>query len=1597
MQQNPSSPGWQGRRLNTPEIRHRWEKAWTSVQNKEFQAPFRRYRRNLIFLFIASISLWLIFVYLLAYSPKQTPLTLISFKNYQSPVPPNLGASKDESGLGSLANLQFFSENEFETWRDDLESTSNPNKIQVLKIVADTFQEDQSFFFKLPGTRILYINGYAAVNKSDEPCLILTTDNPLNEASWLKIEDLFEEIDQATKSKNFQTLLVFDCVKELDNWKLGIIQNDWTDRVGSLLENEDFSGLRSTLTILCSTSSNESSHYSPRLGSSVFSHFFKLGLAGLADKTNASDKLSGNNDGQVSVTELKNFVDSEVTNYVSTQYGERQTPAFLNLAQGDDFILTWNLDSNNLAELQQANNLPLKVDLELLGECWNKLAALRETGALQFAPQSFSDWENRLLRAEKLAFEDADTANLRFDELRTELNRVDLELNPKGSSNNSSFVSKSNAFRGHELNIESGGQWGSLAMRYFFRDADEPQKQVAIDGLLSSVDNADQKAKINSLPIQDKFIASHLMQAKNLELWPVDTQLEDWLDIYQQSQQAALPADLRVVADIENSLDSLTQYCRLAFDYLLIGNQVSLQFDSIMEKAKTLTKDVLALSEEREAYYKKLDKAYSRFPYLAQWRLRTQSNKSKSTTLDRLTSVSFSPKDLNTFLAVSERLENEYQESASSLEDKQLLSASDIFEIKLILKTPLLKGNERRKLIEQLISFNPINKEQNRGVPTDSKDNSRPKQLTQEQVAKQARTLLSKLLEINDQQQAISQFSSQIRDSLLAAETAFPKAPENSEGDDANLVEPINFQRRTASLLTKFPTSESGSVDLIFVEQQNAFLTKLLSDASRNALLDLYGFPVGNVVERVPVFQQLVASYLKKLKRSPDFDKSELENGLNERIDLVERGLELTATSVPAIQSGLPDRVMVELTPEENEETNLYSTFPQGAMSLRFSGDNGFIKQGQAFELLPLKNISKFEMKASDTPLGLTAMFRGNNFTTRVLSEGFNGFTVDTNLKTPNTASVVLNGRLKARPSILFALDCSQSMANEIYVESIGDQMIPRLASARGVLKNLLNDFAQRGDSKIGIRLYGHRIGWSTDEPVKALTQDSYNGEFPDGIIPENDVELVLPIGRYTQAEHNRITKQLDTVRAWGQSPLYLTLRQAIKDFETGDEHENPSIVVITDGLNYQFTPGNEITFAAQKTELEDLLRDIKRLKENGKSIPIYIMGFGISAAEQSIAANEFRQIEEASGGKYFSFQNERDLARVLEEQLQLGSYEVTPILETAKTRYDNGYTKKLNEKITLNERGDYQLLIDGLAAVPFSVEGGESLQFFLGARTDGLSTIESLPYQTNVIAESELKSDDFLDVWKVRMHRFKPVDGGIEFNLSLQSQSNPFSPRPSEIWIELTPETEENKSSSASFSYFFYDRHFETSKNVPVMKLKAQGWNPQLAKRGNCEIFCKWEKTEPNFTRSFADFINNQNLINQRQSAPGIEGLEFEIEVDKVENAIKIKEYHQNKSGDDFDSEKPLWVRFDLTCESKGQPYEVQRRYNTKDKSAEHTFKFPSDSLQHFLDSNKSNIEIQTQKSLKQGAYKLGSGKMEFSLDDGQGLLPIDAATSDR
>ena len=115
-------------------------------------------------------------------------------------------------------------------------------------------------------------------------------------------------------------------------------------------------------------------------------------------------------------------------------------------------------------------------------------------------------------------------------------------------------------------------------------------------------------------------------------------------------------------------------------------------------------------------------------------------------------------------------------------------------------------------------------------------------------------------------------------------------------------------------------------------------------------------------------------------------------------------------------------------------------------------------------------------------------------------------------------------------------------MKEPISGESLGSELMPKLDVAKSALASLLAELAQRGDTRVGVRFFGHRLGWSTSLPIRLLTQDRYLGELPVDRSPSDDVEAVLTLGRFDTIEAGKVIDRLNSVIPWGQSPLYLSM-----------------------------------------------------------------------------------------------------------------------------------------------------------------------------------------------------------------------------------------------------------------------------------------------------------------------------------------------------------------------------------------------------------------------------------------------------------------------
>ena len=136
--------------------------------------------------------------------------------------------------------------------------------------------------------------------------------------------------------------------------------------------------------------------------------------------------------------------------------------------------------------------------------------------------------------------------------------------------------------------------------------------------------------------------------------------------------------------------------------------------------------------------------------------------------------------------------------------------------------------------------------------------------------------------------------------------------------------------------------------------------------------------------------------------------------------------------------------------------------------------------------------------------LEAVALLRTNAFTTPFLLRETGGARIDFKPYHYGPPTVTLAGRSRKRASIIFILDCSNSMTELTDMEGPGGvQRIPRIEAAKIALHDMLSQLAAEGDARVGVMFYGHRVGWNLKKPDQMLRQTDYARPIPDDLRPE--------------------------------------------------------------------------------------------------------------------------------------------------------------------------------------------------------------------------------------------------------------------------------------------------------------------------------------------------------------------------------------------------------------------------------------------------------------------------------------------------------------
>lgn len=675
--------------------------------------------------------------------------------------------------------------------------------------------------------------------------------------------------------------------------------------------------------------------------------------------------------------------------------------------------------------------------------------------------------------------------------------------------------------------------------------------------------------------------------------------------------------------------------------------------------------------------------------------------------------------------------------------------------------------------------------------------------------------------------------------SRCAEEGSAPDAPPaDSAASRDGLVQADRFVRKTASFW--FP----GPVKDPIHHLRRRHLQELLLWHARRSLDGFWGPATQNDKAFFSAATQDYLSAAESLAEPEPSIRKEIDrltSLLARRRDAARDGLATTAADLLMIDDQQPVSTSVVVRANKSAANEL----PQGHATVFLRDSRGLIPGTVHRMALPLatgadgKRSHEFDISIEGTVLSgrgpmleAVTFFRGQEFVAPLLVRIPQGITVESRRLAYGPTQITLGGLRRKRASMVFILDCSNSMKELMEVEAPtddrGSSLVPRLEVAKDALRSMLARLAERGDARVGVRFYGHRVGWSTEQANTLLRQQEYEIPIPPDLRPYEDVELVLPLGRFDSVTAGQVSQRMTSVKPWGETPLYLALVRAIRDFDDDDRDTEKSVVVITDGVNYQFNAPAQL----------GLQREDVEAAYNGQSVAIHLVGFGISEEEGEIARSEFESLAAQTLGSYVSATSAPALIRSLERLLSKSEYRVISESGEEIGRAQIGLT------ISIESQPDSTLPVAvEIESIREEMElrGGEALQ--LAISRDG-RRIVTPPYDkgnprfARLVSGMGRKPTGF----RVGVHRPLWMDEGLLFPISFQREDGRVPGRPTEVWIEVTPKLPVEDQPHPA--YVFYDSNYEPGEPVPLLRLVARDW-PKPAEQAEVRVWCKPEVTQ--------------------------------------------------------------------------------------------------------------------------------------------------------
>lgn len=617
----------------------------------------------------------------------------------------------------------------------------------------------------------------------------------------------------------------------------------------------------------------------------------------------------------------------------------------------------------------------------------------------------------------------------------------------------------------------------------------------------------------------------------------------------------------------------------------------------------------------------------------------------------------------------------------------------------------------------------------------------------------------------------------------------------------------------------------------------------------------------------------------------------------------------------------------------------------------------------------PTGDDGSVEMPA-DKPWKVNWLYRGHRKTDefRVRPIG-KGIELVYRRRPPEPATVIVEGEGSKEASVAFVLDCSGSMGEII----AGEQTTTRMTKARSALVQIIEELAATESYRVGLWLYGHRRGRNK---TGAEVWNAAWGQEDKSLLLGDDVQQVVPLGLLGKQSKNELLSLLgdsNKVQAWGQTPLYLAIVEALENYRQQPVRGPRRLVVITDGKDDQ--PFDK---SRKFTTREEVRKAVLADRRAHPGSPVRIQVLDCAPTERS---NLRDLIKDELGGDYIPVTAWGELERKLQDALGLAEYEVAPAdAASGAATVDErvGLPATVKDAFGPGRKFRYQVRLVGRSAAvesPIELEGGEAIKLLL-ARNSGaeqllherydrggqteLETAVS-PHTLNPAAQPGAVDENFNPAeFYIAAHRPEIRSGGqngktVAFPLSIQNgDPRRFSPRPAEAWVEITPVFAGGQ--AAGGPYPICDLSFEPQRPVPVLDCVVPEW-PVAAKAAELRVWLKLARTRPALEQTIAELETEPGQLRPLR-LPGSANAELGLQTEETPDGCRLT----------IDEEHPVeqaaveWLRLETLAPAD----EIRRTYNYEGRFARHEFLFRGKTRPQIRGDK---LQIVTRRELQAGA----------------------------